>query len=56
MSYFTYIDSACGRTAGRVEIKDRHLSPHGIICCGECRTIIQSREAWLSDPYVRMYA
>jgi hypothetical protein len=51
MSYFTAIDSACGRITTRIDIFDLDLNPHGVICCGECRTIIQSREAWLSDPY-----
>ena len=56
MSMMVNISSACGRTVGRIEMNDFDLNPHGMICCGECATIIQSREAWLSDPYVRMYA
>jgi len=56
MSMMVNVWSACGRSFVRMEMKDEPLNPHGVICCGECATIIQSREAWLSDPYVRMYA
>ena len=46
MSTFVNVKSACGRKSGAVDIFDLPLNPHGIICCGECETIIQSREAW----------
>lgn len=46
MSTFVEVKSACGRKSGAVDIFDLPLNPHGIICCGECETIIQSREAW----------
>ena len=51
-----YMESVCGRTFAKIEIKDAEFNPHGVICCGECDSIIQSRDSWLSDPYVRMYA
>jgi hypothetical protein len=54
MSTFTAIDSACGRITTSIDIFDLDLNPHGIICCGECETIIQAREAWLSDPYAKV--
>jgi hypothetical protein len=54
MSTFTWIDSACGRIRTSIDIFDLDLNPHGVICCGECRTIIEAREAWLSDPYAKV--
>jgi hypothetical protein len=56
MSTYVPIDSACGRITSSIDIFDLDLNPYGIVCCGECETIIASREAWLSDPSVRMYA
>jgi hypothetical protein len=46
----TYVkrSSACGRMEADVDIFDLPLNPHGVICCGECETIIESREAWLA--------
>ena len=49
MSTYVTVASACGRTSGAVDIFDLPLNRHGIICCGECEGIIQSREAW--DDY-----
>ena len=49
MSTFTKIESACGRITTDIDIFDLELNPHGVICCGECETIIQSREAWLGS-------
>ena len=46
MSTYVPISSACGRMTSSIDIFDLELNPHGIICCGECRTIIESREAW----------
>jgi hypothetical protein len=41
-----------------IDIFDLELNPHGIICCPECQTIIESREAWadltMSDLYDRV--
>lgn len=48
MSTFVSIDSACGRVTTSIDIFDRELNPHGVVCCGECETIIESREAWLA--------
>lgn len=50
MSTFVSIDSACGRMTTDIDLFDADLNPWGVICCGECITIIQSREAWVSDP------
>lgn len=41
--------SACGRNTEKVDSFDFDYNPHGFICCGECVTIIESRESWLSD-------
>jgi len=46
MSTFISIKSACGRSSASVDIFDVELNPHGVRCCNECETIIQSREAW----------
>jgi len=58
MSTYVPIDSACGRITSSIDIFDLELNPHGIICCPECRTIIESREAWeylaMSDLYDRV--
>ena len=54
MSTFVKIDSACGRITTDIDLFDAELNPHGVICCGECVTIIQSREAWLSDPSAKV--
>ena len=60
MSTYVPIDSACGRITSSIDIFDLELNPHGIICCDECRTIIESREAWeslweMSDPTDKVY-
>lgn len=49
MSTYVAIKSACGRVDSSIDIFDLDLNPHGIVCCGECETIIQAREAW--DDY-----
>ena len=49
MSTFVSLASACGRTSSAVDIFDLDLNPHGVWCCGECQTIIQSRSAWMDD-------
>jgi hypothetical protein len=41
-----YLQSACGRSSAPVDYYDLDLNPHGVICCQECETIIQSRQAW----------
>ena len=46
MSSFINLKSACGRSSAPVDIYDLDLNPHGVICCNECATIIQSRQAW----------
>jgi hypothetical protein len=46
MSTFISLKSACGRSSASVDIFDVELNPNGVICCGECETIIQSRNAW----------
>ena len=55
MSTYVPIDSACGRKRSTIDIFDLELNPYGFICCPECRTIIESREAWadlaMSDLY-----
>lgn len=47
MSTFIKMYAVCG--SGRstaVDIFDAPLSPHGIICCDACRSIIEARESW----------
>lgn len=51
MSTCVPINSACGRITSSIDIFDLDLNPHGIICCPECRTIIESREAWEDYSY-----
>lgn len=49
MSDFEKVPSACGRKSAWVDIFDSPLNPHGVVCCDECRTIIESREAWMDE-------
>lgn len=51
MSNFVKVDSACGRTFAWVDIFDLDLNVHGVWCCNECQTIIQSRSAWMTNDY-----
>ena len=46
MSTYINLKSACGRSSASVDVYDLDLNPNGVRCCGECETIIQSREAW----------
>lgn len=58
MSTYVAIKSACGRVTTSIDIFDLDLNPHGVVCCGECETLIQSREAWddFDDAdYMEMY-
>jgi hypothetical protein len=58
MSTYVPISSACGRVQTSIDIFDLDLNPYGVMCCNECRTIIESREAWedlaMSDLYDRV--
>jgi len=49
MSTYVKTDSACGRSFGMVDIFDLPLNPYGVRCCGECESIIMSREAWMDN-------
>lgn len=51
MSIFVPISSACGRVQTSIDLFDAELNPWGVICCPECRTIIESREAWMDANY-----
>ena len=51
MSIFISVKSACGRKSANVDVQDLDLNPHGVICCNECKTIIESRNAW--NNYVK---
>ena len=51
MSYFVSIQSACGRVSSSIDVQDLELNPHGVVCCNECKTIIESRNAW--NNYVK---
>lgn len=46
MSAFVSIDSVCGATTGRIDYQDIELNRDGIICCGNCRSILLCRKAW----------
>ena len=48
MSYYVPLKSACGRKTAMVDMYDVELNPNGVICCGECETIIESRNSWES--------
>ena len=51
LSIYTAVDSACGAVTGyRIEVEDADLNPHGIVCCGLCKCIIEARESW-ADEY-----
>ena len=51
MSTYVPIASACGRKTSSIDIFDLELNPFGFICCPECRSIIESREAWMDANY-----
>ena len=38
--------SACGRNFDIVDEYVYDSNPHGYVCCADCRTVIESREAW----------
>jgi hypothetical protein len=46
MSTYIKVKSACGRKSASVDIYDLDLNTDGIRCCGECESIIESRNAW----------
>lgn len=41
-----FLDSACGRTTKKIDLFDLGLNPHGVVCCEQCESIIESRNNW----------
>lgn len=50
MSTFINMKSVCGAASTGVDIFDAPLNPHGVICCSNCRLIVEARESW-ADAY-----
>lgn len=46
MSIYIGLKSACGATTASVDIYDLDLNPDGVVCCGNCRLIIETRNNW----------
>lgn len=42
----TYLMSACGSAGSLVDNEDLILNPHGVTCCSNCKSIIETRESW----------
>lgn len=49
MSYSVSLASVCGSCSSQVDVYDLDLNPHGVICCGNCRLIIEARESWAKE-------
>lgn len=49
MSTYVSISSVCGAVSGKIDIFDLDLNPHGSVCCGNCRLIIETRESWAKE-------
>jgi hypothetical protein len=49
MSMFMNLSSICGATSSAVDVFDLDLNPHGVICCANCRLIIEARESWAKE-------
>ena len=46
MSMYVYVSSVCGKSGSMVDTFDLPLNNEGVICCGNCKTIMECREAW----------
>ena len=46
MSFYVYVSSVCGASGSDVDVYDLPLNDEGVICCGNCETILACREAW----------
>ena len=49
MSTFITVPTACGAATTDIDIFDLELNPHGGVCCDACRSIIATRESWISE-------
>ena len=49
MSMFMNLSSICGATSSAVDVFDLDLNPHGVVCCSNCRFIIEARESWAKE-------
>ncbi len=49
MSLYVSISSVCGDITTKIDSYDYDLNPHGVICCGNCRLIIATRESWAKE-------
>ena len=49
MSTFVNLNSVCGATTASIDVFDVELNPDGVICCGNCKTILQSRRSWYKE-------
>ena len=46
MSTYVPIKSVCGAVTTTIDMYDYDLNPHGVICCGNCESILMCRKAW----------
>ena len=49
-----WVDSICGENGTMIEVEDLELNPEGIICCDNCKSILQARQSWYKlyeNPY-----
>lgn len=49
MSMFLDVRSVCGACSSPVDVFDLDLNPHGVICCANCRLIVEARESWAKE-------
>lgn len=49
MSMTISVRSVCGATSVPMDMEDAELNEY-VVCCGECESILRSRQAWL-DTY-----
>ena len=49
-----FVKSICGASGTMVEVEDLELNPEGVICCDNCKSILQARQSWYKlygNPY-----
>lgn len=49
MSTFVSIKSVCGAISTSIDVFDLELNQDGVICCGNCKTILESRKSWYKE-------
>ena len=48
MSLTLIVDSVCGSYNREVDVFDLDYYPEGIVCCDNCKSILATRESWMS--------